>query len=111
MQTEQYFVTELRMGTEKHEKKCSISLGIPGEVYRQGAPVFVNRPSDSTFFDAEVDDPGAGASCRNALGIPVFSSQNPSEVIAVVVLFNSLAKTEHGLGDRDFEEEDAGKFG
>lgn len=49
----EYFVTELRMGAEKHEKKCAVNLGIPGEVYRRKTPVIVRRPADTVFFDTE----------------------------------------------------------
>ena len=109
-QVAQHFETEIRMGSENHVKKFSLDLGIPGEVRRQGGYVIVNNPADSAFFDKEIDDPGDGGSCRNALGVPVYSRTGTEEVVAVVVLFNAFAKSEHGLGDRNFDQEDTGKF-
>lgn len=102
----EHFVTQIRMGTEIHEKRLDIGRGIPGEVRRQGLAVIVNQPSTTAFFDAEVDEPRDGGNCRNALGVPVFSKEDPSRVIAVLVLFNSLQTTEKGLSDRDFDLED-----
>ena len=102
----EHFVTQIRMGSTIHEKRVDIQRGIPGEVRRQGLAVIVNQPSTTAFFDAEVDEPRDGGNCRNALGVPVFSKEDPSRVIGVLVLFNSLQTTEKGLGDRDFDVED-----
>jgi hypothetical protein len=105
-----HFVTRVRMGTEIHDKKLGIDKGIPGEVRRRGMSVLVNHPTSSPFFDHLVDEPRDGGACRNALGIPIYSKSDPSEVIAVLVLFNALDKTDNGWRNRDFEYEDVFRF-
>jgi hypothetical protein len=105
-----HFVTQVRMGTEIHDKKLGIDKGIPGEVRRQGMSVLVNHPTASPFFDHLVDEPRDGGVCRNALGIPIYSKSEPSEVIAVLVLFNALDKTDNGWRNRDFEYEEVYRF-
>ena len=105
-----HFVTQVRMGTEIHDKKLGIDKGIPGEVRRRGMSVLVNHPTASPFFDHLVDEPRDGGACRNALGIPIYSKSDPSEVIAVLVLFNALDKTDNGWRNRDFEYEDVYRF-
>jgi hypothetical protein len=109
MESEQ-FVTEIRMGTEIHERSVSIGSGIPGEVRRRGDAVLVNTPAQSAFFDAQVDDPRDGGVCRNALGLPVFNKDEPGKILGVLVLFNALAKTKHGLGERNFDQGDVERF-
>jgi len=104
------FVTQVRIGSEIHERRFTIDRGIPGEVYQSGGPVLVNTPSAAAFVDSEIDDPGDGGSCRNALGLPIFSKVEPGKVTGVLVLFNSFAKDEHGLGDRDFDDADVDRF-
>ena len=104
----EHFITQVRIGTEIHEKKVDIHFGIPGEVRRRGAAVLVNDPSTSDFFDAQVDDPWSkgGGTCRNALGVPIFSKGEAPQVIAVLVLYNSFVQTEHGLDVRNFDSGD-----
>ena len=103
---DEHFIYQLPMGSEIHDKRVSIDRGIPGEVRRRGTVVVLNQPSESAFFDADVDEPIDGGKCKNALGVPIFSKTEPGKVIAVLVLFNAYVQSSEGLSTRNFNDAD-----
>ncbi|MDY7022813.1 MAG: GAF domain-containing protein, partial [Cyanobacteriota bacterium] len=72
---------------ETKEIRLPINAGIIGYVANTGETVNVADIHQNSMFDPEVDQP-PNYSVQNILCMPIFSSQNSEEIVAVVRLLN-----------------------
>ncbi|MEA5561810.1 GAF domain-containing protein [Planktothrix agardhii] len=84
------------------EIRLPMDSGILGYVARTGKGMNVADAHACELFDVDVDEP-PGYYARTILCMPIFSSQNPQESVAVVRLLNKAEDTE-------FTEEDEQQF-
>lgn len=84
------------------EIRLPMDSGILGYVARTGQGMNVSDAHTCELFDVDVDEP-PGYYARTILCMPIFSSQNPEESVAVVRLLNKA-------GDTEFTEEDEQQF-
>ncbi|MBD2485635.1 adenylate/guanylate cyclase domain-containing protein [Planktothrix sp. FACHB-1365] len=84
------------------EIRLPIDAGILGYVAQTGEVMNVVDAHNCPLFEAEVDEP-VGYHTHTILCMPIFSSQNPEEAVAVVRLLNKA-------GDLAFTEEDEQQF-
>ncbi|MEB3882218.1 GAF domain-containing protein [Lyngbya sp. CCY1209] len=84
------------------EVRLPMDTGILGHVARTGQAINIGDAHTCHLFDPAVDEPH-GYRARSILCMPIFSTQNPSEPVAVVRLLNKA-------GDRGFTEEDEQQF-
>ncbi|WP_413167372.1 GAF domain-containing protein [Capilliphycus salinus ALCB114379] len=86
---------------ETQEVRFPMNAGIIGHVANTGETVNVADIHASRLFDPEVDQP-LNYSVKNLLCMPIFSSQNPEEIVAVVRLLNK--------SEGPFNQEDEQQF-
>ncbi|MEB3282815.1 MAG: adenylate/guanylate cyclase domain-containing protein [Lyngbya sp.] len=86
---------------ETQEVRFPMNAGIIGHVANTGETVNVADIHTSRLFDPEVDQP-LNYSVKNILCMPIFSSQNPEEIVAVVRLLNK--------SEGPFNQEDEQQF-
>ncbi len=84
------------------EIRLPMDSGILGYVARTGEAMNVTDAHNCELFDVDVDEP-PGYYARTILCMPIFSSQNPEESVAVVRLLNKAENAE-------FTEEDEQQF-
>lgn len=82
---------------ETQEIRCPMNAGIIGHVANTGETVNVADIHKSLMFDPEVDQP-VNYPVKNILCMPIFSSQNAEEIVAVVRLLN---KSEGAFNEED----------
>ncbi len=87
---------------QTREIRLPMDVGILGYAARTGEAMNVADAHHSPLFDPEVDEP-AGYCTRSILCMPIFSSQNPEEPVAVVRLLNKA-------GEMPFTDEDQQQF-
>ncbi|MEA5497312.1 adenylate/guanylate cyclase domain-containing protein [Limnoraphis robusta Tam1] len=85
---------------ETQEIRLPMAAGIIGHVANTGETVNVADIQTCSIFDAEVDQP-PNYSVKNILCMPIFSSQNSEEIVAVVRLLN---KSEGSFNQEDEQE-------
>ncbi|MEL7035157.1 MAG: GAF domain-containing protein [Cyanobacteria bacterium J06592_8] len=85
---------------ETQEVRFPINAGIIGHVANTGETVNVADVHQNSMFDPEVDQP-PNYSVKNILCMPIFSSQNSKEIVAVVRLLN---KSEAAFSPEDEEQ-------
>lgn len=84
------------------EIRLPMDVGILGYVARTGEALNITDAQTHELFDPAIDQPH-GYEARSILCMPIFSTQNPQEAVAVVRLLNKA-------GDRPFTEEDEQQF-
>ncbi len=72
---------------EAQEVRLPIDAGILGHVASTGEVVNIANAHSSSLFDPEVDEPPF-YHVQSILCLPIFSNQNPQEIVAVVRLLN-----------------------
>ena len=77
---------------QTQEVRLPMDAGILGYVARTGESLNIAHVEDSTLFDSRVDAPPNYA-VKSILCLPIFSSQNPQEPVAVIRLLNKTDGT------------------
>ncbi|ERT07189.1 adenylate cyclase [Lyngbya aestuarii BL J] len=85
---------------ETQEIRFPMNAGIIGHVANTGETVNVAEINTNSMFDPEVDQP-LNYAVENILCMPIFSSHNTEEIVAVVRLLN---KSEGAFNDEDEQQ-------
>jgi adenylate cyclase len=85
---------------QSQEVRLPMDAGILGYVARTGKSLNIARVEDCTLFDPRVDAP-PHYPIKSILCLPIFSSQNPREPVAVIRLLNKTDSTPFTTEDED----------
>ncbi|MGL5083082.1 MAG: GAF domain-containing protein [Microcoleaceae cyanobacterium] len=99
----QLWYKTVRDGTDEiQEVRLPLGVGIIGQVALSGQALNIADAQKSDLFNPEVDEP-PNYDARSILCIPIFSSQDPQKIVAVIRLLNKA-------GNQTFTLEDEQQF-